>query len=135
MPFEKTDILNVADRFERLLSRTEGTLEHIFYTSAFKSLGAKHGFTSKNELIELFYGLVGGLSFAKEPKPFLTGEWASFIMPPCQRTQSEQGITSIINALLDIAHLNTANELYQAALKNGLPKNAYIERKIENVVK
>lgn len=135
VPFEKTDILNAADRFEQFLSRTEGMLEHIFYISVFKSLGAKHGFTSKNELIELFHGLVGGLSFAKEPKPFLTGEWSSFTTPPCKRTQSEQGITAIINALLDISCPDTANELYQAALKNGLPKNAYIERKIENVVK
>lgn len=135
VPFEKTDILNVADRFERLLSRTEGTLEHIFYTSAFKSLGAKHGFSSKQELTDLFDGFLGGLSQKKEPKSYLTGEWSSFTTSPCKRTQSEQGITAIINALLDIAHLNTANELYQAALKNGLPKNAYIERKIENVVK
>lgn len=135
VPFEKADILNAADRFERLLSRVKGTPEHRFYTSAFKSLGAKHGFTSKNELIELFHGLVGGLSFAKEPKPFLTGEWLSFTTPPCKRTQSEQGITAIINALLDIFLPDTANELYRTALKNGLPKNGYIERRIAKVVK
>ena len=135
VPFEKADILSATDRFEQFLSRTEGMLEHIFYISVFKSLGAKHGFSSKQELVDLFGGLLGGLSHKKEPKGCLTGEWSSFTAPPCKRTQSEQGITAIINALLDIAHLNTANELYQAALKNGLPKNAYIERKIENVVK
>ena len=135
VPFEKADILNVAARFERFLSRAEGSPEHTFYTSVFKSLGAGHGFTSKDELTDLFDGLLGGLSQKKEPKKFLTGEWLSFTTPPCKRAQSEQGITAIINALLDIAHLNTANELYQAALKNGLPKNAYIERKIEKVVK
>ena len=135
VPFEKADILSATDRFEQFLSRTEGMLEHIFYISVFKSLGAKHGFSSKQELVDLFGGLLGGLSHKKEPKGCLTGEWSSFTAPPCKRTQSEQGITAIINALLDISCPDTADELYRTALKNGLPKNAYIERKIENVVK
>ncbi len=130
VPFEKTDILNAADRFERFLERVKGTPEHRFYTSAFKSLGAKHGFTSKNELIELFHGFVGGLSFAKEPKPFLTGEWLSFTTPPCKRTQSEQGIAAVINALCDISHPNIANELYKTALEKGFPKSNYIQCKM-----
>ena len=135
VPFEKADILSAADRFEQFLSRTEGMLEHIFYISVFKSLGAKHGFSSKQELTDLFDGLLGGLSHKKEPKRFLVGEWSSFTAPPCKRTQSEQGITAIINALLDISCPDTANELYQTALKNGLPKNGYIERRIAKVVK
>lgn len=135
VPFEKAHILNVADRFERLLSRAKGTPEHTLYTTVFKSLGAKHGISSKQELTDLFDGLLGGLSQKKEPKRFLTGEWSSFTTPPCKRTQSEQGITAIINALLDISHPDTANELYQAALKRGLPKNTYIERKFEKIVK
>ena len=135
VPFEKTDILNVADRFERFLERVKGTSEHQFYASVAKSLGAKHGLTSKSELTDLFYGLVGGLSQKKEPKPFLTGEWLSFTTPPCQRTQSEQGIAAVINALCDISHPSTADELYKTALEKGFPKSNYIQCKMMKIVK
>lgn len=130
VPFEKANILNVADRFERFISRAERLREYQLYKSVFKSLGAKHGFTSKDELAELFNGLIGGLSFKKEPKLFLTGEWTSFTMPPCKRTQSEQGIAAVINALCDISHSGTAKEFYRTALKIGLSKNTYIEKKL-----
>ena len=77
VPFEKTNMLNAADRFERFLSRTEGLPEHQFYKSVFKSLGAKHGLTSKSELTDLFDDLLKGLTLEKNPKRFLTGEWAN----------------------------------------------------------
>ncbi len=130
VPFEKNDIITAADRFERFLSRAEGLPEHQFYKSVFKSLGAKYGLTSKSELTDLFNSLLKGLMLEKEPKPFLVGEWASFTVPPCKRTQAEQGVTAVIGALIDISHPDTAYELYQAALENGLSKNTYIERKL-----
>ncbi len=128
--FDAANVSVAADRFERFLSRTEGVPEHRFYTSVFKSLGAKHGVTSAKELIELFGGLLDGLQLANKPSGFLTGEWQSFTTLPSKRTQSEQGIAAVINALVDIGESRSAGEIYRKAVTLGLPKNLYIEKRL-----
>jgi len=41
------------------------------------------------------------------------------------------GITSAVNALIDMGEFKSAKEIYQSACENGLPGNAFVEKRID----
>ena len=70
------------------------------------------------------------LALDDTPSEFVCGEWEHFNRVRSEKNQANVGITAAINALIDIGEMKRATELYNTAIKYGLPHNVYIDKRL-----
>ena len=116
--------------FESFLEKVKKTSEYPFYRMIYLTSVIKYISVDNKEIEALSKELLTNLSYAEEPRNFLVGEWNSFITPFGKRKCAVVGITSAVNALIDAGDSVLAKELYCTACENGLPENAYIEKRL-----
>ena len=126
----QNDFNYAKQNYEKFLAKTESDPENLFYHIIYLSLVSKTSRIDVNKLCSLSNLLFEYLSLQDSSKCFLTGEWKSFVTPFGKKKQAVIGITSAINALIYSNDIDVATFLYLEACNNGLPKNRYIERRL-----
>ena len=118
------------ERFQRFLQHTRSSESYPFYHLIYHSLCLR-AFRSTEEPLELlcepWYSF---LSLSKTERPYEIGEWNSFNETFNRRWQANIGICAAVNALIDTEQNKIAKTIYTKAQTYGLPKNAYIEKRI-----
>ena len=61
---------------------------------------------------------------------FVVGEWERLNAPRSRQNMAQVGINRAINTFIDVGKKAQAKELYNEALKNGLTRNTYIEKRL-----
>ena len=61
---------------------------------------------------------------------FAVGEWERLNAPRSRQNMAQVGINRAINTFIDVGKKAQAKELYNEALKNGLTRNTYIEKRL-----
>ncbi|MBR6536250.1 MAG: hypothetical protein IKT67_03545 [Lachnospiraceae bacterium] len=117
--------------FETFLDKAKNVSEYPFYRLLHLTSVSKCFSTDNREIKELSEQMLSDLLHADAPCDFLVGEWKSFITPFGKRKCAVVGITSAVNSLIDTGEAESAKRLYYAACENGLPKNAYIEKRLK----
>ncbi len=127
---EQRYIAFATESFEAFLEKAKATSEYPFYRMIYLTSVSKHVSADNKEIEALSKELLPNLLYADESRDFLVGEWKSFTTPFGKRKCAVVGITSAVNTLLDTGEPKLAKELYSLACENGLPKNAYIEKRL-----
>ena len=130
LPYANENFLIARRNFEQFLDKTKHTAEFPFYQTIYLTQLAHFGDAYPERLLELCGGLWDGLAQPRAEDAFVVGEWRRFTTPFGARQQAVIGITAIINSLIWCSRFKEAKELYMDALKQGLPKNHYIESRI-----
>ena len=130
LPPKKECTVYAKDNFEAFLDRAKNTSEYPFYRLMYLTLMSKCFPTDSREIKELSEQMLPDLINIDEPRDFLVGEWKSFITPFGRRKCAVVGIASAVNSLIDTGERTSAKALYHTACEEGLPKNAYIEKRI-----
>ncbi len=131
-PTEQTHIAFAMTSFEAFLNKVRNTSEYPFYRTIYLTSLSKYAPADSMEIKMLSESLLPDLSSTDEPHDFLVGEWKSFTTPFGKRKRAVVGITSAVNALIDVGDLKAAKELYRVACENGLPENAYIVKRLKD---
>lgn len=130
LPAEQGYIVFAMESYRTFLEKAKDTPEYPFYRLLYLTSVAKYAPVDKKEMEVLSKELLPNLLSTDEPREFLVGEWKSFVTTFGKRKSAVVGITSAVNALIDIGKKGDARELYSVACENGLPKNAYIEKRL-----
>lgn len=128
---KKEHMAYAKENFEAFLDKAKSTLEYPFYRLLYLTSVSKCFPTDNREIKELSEQMFPNLSDTEAPCDFLVGEWKSFITPFGKRKCAVVGITSAVNSLIDTGEAESAKRLYYTAGENGLPKNAYIEKRLK----
>lgn len=126
------DFTRYADMmFREFLDSNREREEHRFYkliylSSAMKAFGKTD--TNIEALCREFYGDLGCVEGRK--CEFVMGEWGFLNRERSERNRAVVGITSAVNALIDIGEIQRSRELYSEALRYGLSENAYIKKRL-----
>lgn len=128
---DKSCIVFAMECFEELLSKTKNTSEYLFYRMIYLTSLSKYAPVDNTEIKMLGKSLLPDLACTGEPRDVLVGEWKSFTAPFGKRKRAVVGITSAVNALIDMGEFKSAKEIYQSACENGLPGNAFVEKRID----
>ena len=128
---EKSCITFATDCFEEFLAKTQDTPEYPFYRLIYLTSLSKYAPADSMETKRLSVSLFPDLACTDEPRDFLVGEWKSFITPFGKRKCAIVGITSAVNALIDMGELKSAKDIYHIACENGLPGNAFVEKRLD----
>ena len=128
LPVERSCITFATEHFEKFLAKRKGTSEYPFYRMIYLTSLSRYASADSKEIILLSESLLPDFACTDEPRDFLIGEWKSFITPFGKRKCAIVGITSAVNALIDMGALQNAKEIYRLARENGLPGNTYIEK-------
>ena len=120
----------VTSCYEKFIEKTSDSKDNPFYRAILLSMVYKSSFNNKKALLDCCEYLFQGLSYPKEQKQFLCGEWKSFITPFHQYKQSVVGVVSCVNAFIDNGDKKEAILIYEKARELGLSYNRYIERRL-----
>lgn len=130
LPTEQSYVTFAMENYRAFLDKTKDTPEYPFYRLLYLTSVSKYFSVDNREIKVLSEEMLPKLLYEDESYDFLVGEWKSFITPFGKRKCAVVGITSAVNALIDMGEKAAARELYDTALGNGLPKNAYIEKRL-----
>ena len=130
LPTEQNYVTFAVESYQAFLEKAKDTPEYPFYRLIYLTAAEKYVLVEKKEIETLSKELLPNLLYTDELHDFLVGEWKSFITPFGKRKCAVVGITSAVNALIDIGEAGIAKELYRIACENGLPKNTYIEKRL-----
>lgn len=117
--------------FEAFLEKAKKESEYPFYRISYLASVSKYSSIDNREIEVLSKDLLPNLLCMDELHDFLVGEWRSFTTPFGKRKCAVVGITSAVNALIDTGESERAKALYYLACENGLPKNTYIEKRLD----
>ena len=130
-PHTQYNLAYAMSSFETFLQKAKTAPEYPFYNIMYLSLISRFAAFDKLELRRLCEGLFAGLSLPKITNTYLVGEWNSFVTPFDIHEQSIVGIISALNAFIYSNELKIAKEIYNNARNMGLPRNSYIETRLQ----
>jgi len=130
LPTEQKQIAFALESYNAFLEKAKAAPEYPFYRLIYLTVVSKYSSVDNREIRVLSEQMIPNLAYMDELHDFLVGEWKSFITPFGKRKCAVVGITSAVNALIDIGEAGIAKELYRIACENGLPKNTYIEKRL-----
>ncbi len=128
LPTEQNYVTFAIESYSAFLENVKDTPEYPFYRLLYLTSLSKYTSVDNREIKALSEELLPKLLYEDDTNDFLVGEWKNFIIPFGKRKCAVVGITSAVNALIDMGEKGTAGELYCIACENRLPKNAYIEK-------
>lgn len=118
--------------FEHLIDNTKNSDQSNFYRIIYGSCILNLYGSCEKDLFELCAYFYPFLSYPNEKNSFLLGEYKQLNAPCCPHKQAFVGITASINALINTKKQKMAKEIYTTAMQYGLPKNNYIEKRIND---
>ena len=128
---KKDNIAYAKEGFESFLDRATGAPEYLFYRLMYLTSVSKYCSVDDREVKELSEQMLFDLLNTDESRDFLVGEWRSFVTPFGKCKCAVVGITSAVNALIDMGKSASAKVLYDTACEKGLPRNRYIENRMK----
>ena len=130
LPTAQNYVIFAMESYKAFFEKAKDTPEYPFYRLLYLTSVSKYFSVDNREIKVLSEEMLPKLLYEDESYDFLVGEWKSFITPFGKRKCAVLGITSAVNALIDMGEKAAARELYDIAFGNGLPKNAYIEKRL-----
>lgn len=118
--------------FEYLIDNTKNSDQSNFYRIIYESCILNLCGSCEKDLSELCAYFYPFLSYPNEKNSFLLGEYKQLNAPCCPHKQAVVGITASINALINTKKQKMAKEIYTTAVQYGLPKNNYIEKRVND---
>ena len=132
-PMLKTsnDYLQFAkNNFKEFLKSTATSDNYIFYKTVYAALCLKAFGQAEYDVLELLTQLLPWLHLENEPNNLLIGEWERLNGQRSKYNMATVAINRIVNAFIDRNQTKYAKELYNKAIRYGLSKNSYIEKRI-----
>ena len=126
----KSKLYLAKDNFEKFVKDSANPENKTFYKLVYSSLVLKGFGDEEYDILNLCHQVV---PFLKEQSPdseFAVGEWERLNAPRSRQNMAQVGINRAINTFIDVGKKAQAKELYNEALKNGLTRNTYIEKRL-----
>ena len=126
-----TEYLQFAkNNFKAFLKSSEISENYIFYKTVYAALCLKAFGQEEFDVFELGTQLLPWLHFDSTPNNLLIGEWERLNGQRSKHNMATVAINRIVNAFIDLNQTKSAKELYNKAIRYGLSKNSYIEKRI-----
>lgn len=126
----KSRLYLAKDNFEKFVKYSANPENEAFYKLVYSSLVLKSFGDEEYDVLNLCHQV---MPFLKENTPgneYAVGEWERLNAPRSRQNMAQVGINRAINAFIDVGKKAGAKELYNEALKNGLNRNTYIEKRL-----
>lgn len=118
--------------FEKFLAQTKDSKQYEFYKLIYKTNMMKvfgEIYPDIDTACKKFYS---GLAAEEEKSVHAFGEWQKLNGMRSERNRSAVAVTAAVNAMIDCGYdMDKTRALYNGAVENGLPQNAYIEKRIK----
>lgn len=126
----KSKLYLAKDNFEKFVKDSANPENKMFYKLVYSSLVLKGFGDEEYDIITLCNSIMPFLKEKSFESEFAVGEWERLNAPRSRQNMAQVGINRAINALIDVGKKTQAKELYNEALKNGLTRNTYIEKRL-----
>lgn len=126
----KSRLYLAKDNFEKFVKYSANPENETFYKLVYLSLVLKGFGDEQYDIINLCNSVMPFLKEKSLESEFVVGEWERLNAPRSRQNMAQVGINRAINTFIDIGKKAQAKELYNEALKNGLTRNTYIEKRL-----
>ena len=118
------------DNFKNLIKACNNTESIIFYKLVYSSACLKAFGDEEYDILKLCNIILPWLKEESKDSIYAVGEWERLNSERTHQNMARVGINRAVNAFIDVGKKEIARVLYSESLKCGLPKNAYIEKRI-----
>ena len=118
------------DNFKNLIKACNNTESIIFYKLVYSSACLKAFGDEEYDILKLCNIILPWLKEESKDSIYAVGEWERLNSERTHQNMARVGINRAVNAFIDVGKKEMAKVLYSESLKCGLPKNAYIEKRI-----
>lgn len=126
----KSRLYLAKDNFEKFVKYSANPENETFYKLVYLSLVLKGFGDEEYDIINLCNSVMPFLKEKSFESEFAVGEWERLNAPRSRQNMAQVGINRAINTFIDVGKKSQAKELYNEALKNGLTRNTYIEKRL-----
>ena len=126
----KSRLYLAKDNFEKFVKYSANPENEAFYKLVYSALVLKGFSDEEYDILNLCHQVVPFLKEKSLESEFVVGEWERLNAPRSRQNMAQVGINRAINAFIDVGKKAQAKELYNEALKNGLTRNTYIEKRL-----
>lgn len=118
------------DNFKNLIGVCNNTKSMIFYKLVYSSTCLKAFGDEEYDILKLCNIILPWLKEDNKDSIYAVGEWERLNSERTHQNMARVGINRAVNAFIDVGKKGISRVLYSESLKCGLPKNAYIEKRI-----
>ena len=126
----KSRLYLAKDNFEKFVMNSANSENEAFYKLVYSSLVLKGFGDEEYDILNLCHQVMPFLNEKSSDSEFAVGEWERLNSPHSRQNMAQVGINRAINTFIDVGKKAQAKELYNEALKNGLTRNTYIEKRL-----
>ena len=126
----KSRLYLAKDNFEKFVKYSANPENETFYKLVYSALVLKGFGDEEYDILNLCHQVVPFLKEKSLESEFVVGEWERLNAPRSRQNMAQVGINRAINTFIDVGKKAQAKELYNEALKNGLTRNTYIEKRL-----
>ena len=126
----KSRLYLAKDNFEKFVKASANPENEVFYKLVYSALVLKGFSDEEYDILNLCHQVVPFLKEKSLESEFVVGEWERLNAPRSRQNMAQVGINRAINTFIDVGKKAQAKELYNEALKNGLTRNTYIEKRL-----
>lgn len=126
----KSRLYLAKDNFEKFVKASANPENDGFYKLVYSSLVLKGFGDEEYDIPNLCHQVMPFLNEKSLDSEFAVGEWERLNSPRSRKNMAQVGINRAINTFIDVGKKAQAKELYNEALKNGLTRNTYIEKRL-----
>lgn len=128
----KDNLIYARAEFEKFLDQNKTSKQYKFYQLIYKTNMMKVFGEIYSDIDSACRSFYGGLTVAEEKSEYIFGEWQKLNGLRSERNRSVVAVTATVNAMIDCGYdMDKIKSLYSEAIENGLPHNAYIEKRIK----
>lgn len=125
------NLLYAKESFAAFLKTAADSASFAFYNIIYQA-ECLHAFGAcEDDLAVLSQAFYPTLALPRKSNEYICGEWIDFVVANedvCR--QARVGICAAVNALIYANQKEKARKIYMIAIENGLPENAYIEKRL-----
>ncbi len=118
-------------KFLEFIKNNKNVKEYNFYRLIYFSSCIKAFGKNDTDVESLCCDFFPKLKLDDVPTEFVCGEWEHLSRVRSEKNQANVGITSAVNALINVGETKRATELYLTAKEYGLPDNMYINKRLK----
>lgn len=118
------------DNFKNLIKACNNTESIIFYKLVYSSACLKAFGDEEYDILKLCNIILPWLKEESKDSLYAVGEWERLNTERTHQNMAQVGINRAVNAFIAVGKKEIARVLYSESLKCGLPKNAYIEKRM-----
>lgn len=126
----KSRLYLAKDNFEKFVKYSANPENEAFYKLVYSALVLKGFSDEEYDILNLCHQVVPFLKKKSFESEFVVGEWERLNSPRSRQNMAQVGINRAVNTFIDVGKKAQAKELYNEALKNGLTRNTYIEKRL-----